>query len=460
MSATEQQSEVNDRSNSLGTIGALSDDLIIKILNLFSAKELLRVAEISLAFYRFGNLEELWREICFDKWEGNFSFKCNWKHTFYFPRKALREELTKLKPVRAWKTEVLDQKYYRANGPLSEFVSDVQSPEVEIISGDMDLVEFRKRFDKQFPEYGRPVIIRGALNKWSAMNSWKFDQLVARFKNQMFKIGEYNRYGKRIKMKMPDFVDYIKQQHDEEPMYMFDNKFAETAKDLLKDYSVPKLFQEDYFGYMQNHRPDYRWFLIGPARSGTVFHIDPNGTSAWNALIVGRKKWSLYPPDVVPPGVDMSKVDKSGYVQDGSIPSAIKWHHLYYPKLAADKRPIEFTQEEGDLIYVPAGWWHQVLNLSDTVAVTQNVCNAQNFLRVVEMMFDIEDNSGLELFQKLMKNQRADLYKQMTARINSLKAKHLEEEKKKKKSNTNQKSNGAGGRQQTEQKNNSRQRRN
>lgn len=56
------------------------------------------------------------------------------------------------------------------------------------ISAHPDLVEFRKRFDKQFPEYGRPVIIRGALNKWSAMNSWKFDQLVARFKNQMFKV--------------------------------------------------------------------------------------------------------------------------------------------------------------------------------------------------------------------------------------------------------------------------------
>jgi len=49
-------------------------------------------------------------------------------------------------------------------------------------------VEFRKRFDKQFPEYGRPVIIRGALNKWTAMNNWKFDQLVAKFKTQMFKV--------------------------------------------------------------------------------------------------------------------------------------------------------------------------------------------------------------------------------------------------------------------------------
>lgn len=57
----------------------------------------------------------------------------------------------------------------------------------------------------------------------------------------------------------------------------------------------------------------------------------------------------------------------------------VQWWLDFYPLLPDEDKPIECTQLPGETIFVPSGWWHCVLNLETTIAVTQNFVNSRNF---------------------------------------------------------------------------------
>jgi histone arginine demethylase JMJD6 len=116
------------------------------------------------------------------------------------------------------------------------------------------------------------------------------------------------------------------------------------------------LFSDDLFKNLGTIRPRYRWFITGPPRSGSNLHVDPLGTSAWNALITGKKEWIIFYP-----GAPVRESTKSGAA----------WFRDEYPKLK-HLQHYRFVQKPGEILYIPSGWWHIAINREATMAVTQN----------------------------------------------------------------------------------------
>ncbi|ETN75454.1 JmjC domain protein [Necator americanus] len=240
------------------------------------------------------------------------------------------------------------------------------------------LEEFRRKYEA--PRI--PCVITGLTRNWKAHENWTIQKLLKDYPNDSFKVGEGSS-GDTIFLKFKYFAEYMRENEDDSPLYIFDEYFGEgkRTKEMLKDYDVPVFFKENLFDLLGNDtkRPPYRWIVIGPARSGTNIHIDPLGTSAWNALIHGHKRWIFIHPDTPREFVTIPKSERGIHPNE-----AITWFSTVYKRIHQGDWPFErypayeCRQNPGETLFVPCGWWHVVINEDDTVAVTQNFCSPVN----------------------------------------------------------------------------------
>jgi hypothetical protein len=215
---------------------------------------------------------------------------------------------------------------------------------------------------------GRPFILTDAVKEWPLQQKWCQESLLEQYGEVIFR-------AEAVDWPLKTYVEYMNSNMDESPLYLFDRSFVEKMNlRVARDggsYWLPECFGEDIFTLLGDQRPDHRWLIIGPERSGSTFHKDPNATSAWNAVIRGSKYWIMFPSSAStppPPGVFVSD-DQSEVTSPLSI---AEWLLTFHEEARNTPGCLEGVCGEGEVLHVPSGWWHLVVNLEPAIAITQN----------------------------------------------------------------------------------------
>ena len=302
--------------------------------------------------------------------------------------------------------------------PLGPYTSDIPSRNAIARLEDLSPAEFSEKWSD------RPFILTKPVREWPVYKSWDVDVLLKQY-------GEVKFRAEAVDWSLNSYVEYMRNSSDESPLYLFDRGFVEKMglsvgrQQEFPSYWIPECFGEDLFTVLGDQRPDDKWLIIGPARSGSTYHKDPNATSAWNAVLRGSKYWIMFPSNAAsppPPGVFVSE-DQSEVTSPLSIAEWLLGFHA-----EARKTPgcVEGVCTEGEVLHVPSGWWHLVVNLDASIAITQNFVPRSHLPGVLSFLKDKPDQvSGFKkdvadpysAFAAGMQREHPDLLEQALAEL-------------------------------------------
>ncbi|PRP78260.1 hypothetical protein PROFUN_13870 [Planoprotostelium fungivorum] len=389
----------NYRDESLGDFAPLIDQIILAMLEtLEDPRDLVSLSLTSKGFYIFAQTDSLWKPMTLEAFEGDFCYRGSWKKTFScetLKRKNKNEQVILANiNLKDFYSDVLYNQWYCSTVDLSPWAT---YENIERRSN-LSLEEFIEKYEKP----NRPVIITDIV----PTTQWTKENMLKNYGDTKFKTDQ------GVSMTLRDYFQYSSSIQEVSPMYLFDNMFADKAPSLRGAYEVPPYFKEDFFEMLPTkERPSYRWILVGPARSGSSFHKDPNFTSAWNGLFSGCKKWILYPPEHVPPGVHPSEDGWEVETPEG----VIEWFIDFYPqtKKAGAYRPVEAIMKPGELIFIPSSWWHTVLNIEESIAVTQNFVSKANLFNVNRFLKSKPSSQLYDAFQEALNTNHPEVSKEL-----------------------------------------------
>eukprot|EP00938_MAST-03A_sp_MAST-3A-sp1_P002057 g2057.t1 len=236
-----------------------------------------------------------------------------------------------------------------------------------------------------------PCIVVGAIEDWPAFKKWDRNYLRSKLKSTEVSVNiTPNGLGDAIldedkfvmpmekRMKFKDFMNEFEEKKDKRVLYLShqNDSFRTQFKALKDDVPDSVHFATEAFGT----KPDAVNLWIGDERSVTSLHKDHYENMY--AVISGEKHFTLLPPSDVFglyerdfPSYQYANVKSREDYEIMSCDSSTSWIPVD-PKRPDLKRfplyayasPVECIVRPGEMLYLPAMWYHRVAQKDFTIA--------------------------------------------------------------------------------------------
>ena len=225
-------------------------------------------------------------------------------------------------------------------------------------------------FIERYIATNRPVIIVDAMTEWKPFKLWSFEYFRHHHGNSIVGIQdgresdeffEQNQKFHRKEIRFGDLLDRIENTESSNDFYMTAGNMTshrEELSTLFKDAENVNILGE-YFSL-----PAEGSLWIGPRGTITPLHFDH--INNFFCQIRGSKRVRL--------------------VSSWSLPWVYNDYHVYSEVDASnpdfESHPLfknatifDFTVEEGEILFIPVGWWHHLISLQPSISLTRKSLN-------------------------------------------------------------------------------------
>lgn len=177
--------------------------------------------------------------------------------------------------------------------------------------------------------------------------------------------------------------------------------------------------------------------FVAPQGSGSSLHVDTLQTNFWMSMCRGQKRWRLVSKDEISLLHPLYLTDLNpvfpadlNSIQNAATKNFTETKFIGHRSVTIH----ETVLEADDLIFVPAGWPHQVENLETSIAVSANFIDASNIqksLEEAEILGNVEEDPGIlaKILRSVVASDKIELLTREASENESLrkfKARHGE----------------------------------